>query len=352
VKKTFIIAEAGVNHNGDRSMAEGLVRAAAIAGADAVKFQTFRAEDLASKSAEMAEYQKKNIGKESSQQEMLKALELPREWHSSLKELAEGLGLEFLSTPFDPSSLKFLVEDIGVPRIKLGSGELTNGPLLYQAAAYRVPLILSTGMGKLSEIRQALLVIKAGFDRIPKERISFGDTQSDFSPLKNFLTILHCVTDYPAADDSINLLAMELIREEFGLSVGYSDHTLGIEASVAAVALGANVIEKHITLDKSLPGPDHFASLDPEQFKSLVLAVRKVDQLLGKKKKEPSAAELKIAKVARKSLVAARPIRQGEPFDEGNLCVKRPGSGVSPMMYWAYLGKPAKRNYQEGELID
>lgn len=353
--RTYIIAEAGVNHNGSLEMACQLVDKAAEAGADAVKFQTFKAECLASRIAPKAEYQVDPAAAEGTQLEMLRKLELKPEYHYDLMKKCQQRSLEFLSTPFDNESLRFLVDDLGVRRIKLSSGEITNAPLLYQAARTGLPIILSTGMSTLGEIEEALGVLAYGYlgGESPSCQ-AFIDTyqkESGWLALQEKVVLLHCTTEYPAPLDEVNLRAIKTMRNAFGLSVGYSDHTEGLTAPIAAVALGASVIEKHFTLDRSLPGPDHKASLEPEELKKMVDAIRQVELSLGSGRKIPAPSERKNQVVTRKSLVAARNIICGEKFSEENLTVKRPGDGKSPMQYWEYIGRQSKLDYQMDDKI-
>ena len=336
-ERCIIIAEAGVNHNGDIEIAKELVRLAAEAGADYVKFQTFSADKLVTRTAEQAEYQKKNLQSEknASQYEMLKKLELSREDHYELIRTCNYYGIKFLSTAFDNENLEFLVKDLDVDFIKIPSGELTNYPYLCLAASLNKPIILSTGMATLDEIIESV-------DLLKKLGVS---TDS--------LYILHCTTEYPALISEVNLNAMETIQKATGCRVGYSDHTMGIDVSIAAAALGAAVIEKHFTLDRSMIGPDHRASLQPEELKQLVIAVRNVQRALGNGVKQlASARERGNKTAARKSIVAACDIRAGEIFTEQNLTTKRPGTGISPMKWPVLIGKTATRDYQENELID
>ena len=355
-KPAYVIAEAGVNHNGDLDQALALVDAAAKVGADAVKFQTFKPEALASHYAAQADYQIRNEGDSGSQLAMLKRLALSFDDHHALLARCKERDIEFLSSPFDSDSARFLIDEIKLPRLKLGSGELTNGPLLLQVAEANRPLIISTGMATLDEIHEALGVITFGFldDGAAPSRAAFQAAYHNAQMqdlLKERVTLLHCTTEYPCPPDQVNLRAMDTLAETFGLPVGYSDHTLGIDVSLAAVARGAQVIEKHFTLDKQLPGPDHLASLEPEELRTLVDSIHKLEQVLGSPEKTPSPAENNNATVARKSLVASRPIHAGEIFTEKNLTVKRPGTGRSPMDYWEVLGQSATRNYTEDEVI-
>ena len=331
--KTFIIAEAGVNHNGSLELAKKLVDVAADAGADAVKFQTFKAENLVSKGAPKAQYQKLLSGKEESQFEMIKKLELDAEAHRELMAYCLQKGIQFLSAPFDLESIN-LLHELGLKTFKIPSGEITNLPYLRKIGAFKKKIILSTGMADLGEIKDALeVLIKAG-------------------TAKENITILHCNTEYPTPFEDVNLRAMLTISSAFsGLQVGYSDHTSGIEASIAAVALGARIIEKHFTLDKNMEGPDHKTSLEPSELKKMVKAIRNIEKALGSGIKKPSPSELKNRPVARKSIVAAKNIAKGEIFNEKNLTVKRPGTGISPMRWNELLGKIANKNYREDEVI-
>jgi N-acetylneuraminate synthase len=353
-RRVFVIAEAGVNHNGDLDKALRLVDAAADAGADCVKFQTFRATDLASAGAAKASYQMAATDAGESQLDMLRKLELPRAWHLELIARCRKHGLTFLSTPFDAMSLAFLADELALDSIKLGSGELTNAPLLYAAGRTGKQLILSTGMGSLVETEAALGAIACGYLQRPPGRAAFEAAYADTTGkrlLAERVTLLHCVTEYPSPEEDVNLTAMHTLRTAFGLRIGYSDHTLGIAVAIAAAALGADVIEKHVTLDRALPGPDHRASLEPPELKELVTAIRHVEVALGDGIKAPRASELKNMAIARKSLVAACAIRAGEPFTAENLTAKRPGTGRSPFDFWDLIGQPAKRSYREDEVI-
>lgn len=354
--RTLVIAEAGVNHNGRLELGLGLVDAAAAAGADAVKFQTFRAADLATAAAPKADYQTRTTGAES-QRDMLAWLELSEADHRALQARAGERRIEFLSSPFDVASLELLVR-LGVRRLKIGSGELTNGPLLLAAGRSGLPVIVSTGMATLDEIEAALGVLAFAMttgDPAFVEQRAFADAYASpagRAALADRVSILHCTTEYPAPVDEVNLLAIPLLAEAFGLPVGYSDHTAGTAVSVAAVAVGAVIIEKHLTLDRGLPGPDHLASVEPDALASMVAEIREVERALGVRRKAPGATELRNAPIARKSLVAATPIQAGSPFTATNLAVKRPGTGRTPMDYWALLGTPASRDYAADELID
>ncbi len=331
--KTLIIAEAGVNHNGDLQMARRLVDAAAEAGADFVKFQTFKADRLVTRQAAKADYQRQLTADDESQYEMIRRLELTPEMHVDLIAHCASQGIRFLSTGFDIESLDLLA-GFDMPIFKVPSGEITNLPYLQHMGRLGKPVILSTGMADMAEIRAALEALEeAG---TPRQAI----------------TVLHCNTEYPTPMRDVNLRAMLSIRDAFGVQVGYSDHTAGIEVSLAAVALGATVIEKHFTLDRQLPGPDHQASLEPDELKALVTGIRNIEQALGDGVKRPSVSEAKNIAIVRKSLVAVRSIREGEPFTQENLGVKRPGTGVSPMRLDEVLGRFAKRDFQPDELIE
>lgn len=331
--KTLVIAEAGVNHNGDINLAKELIAAAARSGADFVKFQTFKADRLVTKDASKAAYQIKNANQEETQHQMIQKLELSRSDHEILINECSRNGIRFLSTAFDIISFDMLVE-LGISIVKIPSGELTNLPLLRHIARLGRPVILSTGMAGLGEIEAALEAIEqAGTPR-------------------NLVTALHCTTEYPAPLADVNLRAMESIKAAFGVEVGYSDHTQGIEISIAAVAMGARVIEKHFTLDRMLPGPDHKASLEPQELKAMVDAIRNVEIALGDGIKRPSSSELKNKPIARKSLVAIQNIRAGECFNPENVGTKRPGTGISPMRWDEVMGRSASRDFCVDELIE
>ena len=352
--RCFVIAEAGVNHDGDVGRAEELIVAAAEAGADAVKFQTFKATSLTSALAPKAPYQLRATSSAESQQAMLAALELPLESYVHLMSIAKDRGLVFLSTPFDLESLDFLL-GLKLPLIKIGSGDLTNSPLLLEVANSGCKLILSTGMADLREVEDALGVLAYGYsglDESPGEN-AFRRARSDpavRAKVVKKVTLLHCTTDYPAKSSDVNLLAMDALGK-FGVRVGYSDHTTSVSLPAAAVALGACVIEKHLTLDCSSPGPDHAASLEPDGFEEMTQAIREVEAALGDGIKQSRACELPNRDVARKSLVALVPIQRGDVFTPDNLGVKRPGTGLSPTLYWDYLGKKAKRDFDSDEMI-
>ncbi|AMQ87979.1 N-acetylneuraminate synthase [Marinobacter sp. LQ44] len=331
---TLIIAEAGVNHNGDMALAKELIAAAAAAGADLVKFQTFIAANIISRNAPKAEYQKGTTDPQESQQEMVRKLELTRENHLELIAECEKQGIGFFSTAFDKDSIDLLEELGGADVVKVPSGELTNLPYLRYLTRHGKHVLLSTGMANLGEIEAAINVVEQV--GTPRDKI----------------TVLHCTTEYPTPMEDVNLRAMINIGKAFGVSVGYSDHTPGIEVPIAAVALGATVIEKHFTLDRSLPGPDHRASLEPDELKAMVQGIRNIEKALGDGIKRPSPSELKNKPIARKSLVAARPIKAGEAFTEDNLIAKRPGTGISPMQWDDVIGRTAPRDFSEDELIE
>lgn len=331
---TLIIAEAGVNHNGDMVLARELIDVAADAGADLVKFQTFNADRLVTPTAKKADYQTKAMkGIVETQHQMLKRLELTRSDHEALIQHCADKEIGFLSTGFDIQSINFLV-DLGVTLFKVPSGEITNLPYLRHIGSYGQSVILSTGMATLAEVENALHILE-------KAGTALGN-----------ITVLHCSTQYPTPMQDVNLRAMLTMRDAFGVRVGYSDHTQGIEIPIAAAALGASVIEKHFTLDRQLPGPDHQASLEPAELKAMVSGIRHVELALGDGKKKPMGAEQENKYVIRKSLVAAKAIQAGDQFSENNLVAKRPGVGLSPMCWDEVIGKVAKRNFSENELIE
>lgn len=332
-QKVFVIAEAGVNHNGDLSIAKQLIQVAKDAGADAIKFQTFTAEKLASGLAPKAKYQLETTDSGESQLMMLKKLELPYGEHAGLKKYAEEIGIEFMSTPFDIEAASFLKE-LGVKRFKIPSGEITNFPFLKHVASLGLPTIFSTGMSTLDEIRACL------------------DVLCRFGLSKDLITVLHCNTEYPTPLEDVNLRAMNTIGNEFGVNFGYSDHTAGTSVSVIAAALGAHVIEKHFTTSRALPGPDQKASLEPAELKQMISEIRDVEKMLGSSEKKQTPSEIKNLVIARKSIVAAKAIQKGEVFSEQNLTTKRPGDGVSPMDWERYIGQPSARSYLPDELIE
>jgi len=355
---TLIIAEAGVNHNGDEKLAFKLVDAAHEAGADIVKFQTFKASKLVTANAQQADYQVTNTQKKESQLAMLSRLELSFEFHLELVEYCNKLGIEFLSTAFDSESLKFLVNDLKLKKLKIPSGDLTNAPLVLEHAQTGCDLIVSTGMATLAEIETALGVIAFGYVATKTEKPSIQAFEKAYyselgqKTLKEKVTILHCTTEYPAPLQDINLKAMDTIANAFKLPVGYSDHSAGINIPIAAVAREAKIIEKHFTLDQNMEGPDHKASLEPEQLKAMIEGIRNIELALGDGLKGPKPSEIKNKSVARKSLVAEQVIKKGAVFSEDNMTTKRPGSGQNPINYWGLLGSEAKNDYQIGELIN
>lgn len=331
MNKIFIIAEAGVNHNGSMQTARELVDEAAKAGADAVKFQTFKTENLVCQNARKAAYQMQTTKQEESQFTMLKKLELTPAMHEELMAYCSQKQIMFLSTPFDIDSLWYLVR-CGVEIIKVPSGEVTNYPYLREVGRTGKPVIISSGMSTLAEIRDAIQILRDNGSRD--------------------ITVLHCNTEYPTPYDNVNLQAMLTMQNELGIKVGYSDHTQGIEIPTAAAALGASVIEKHFTLDRDMEGPDHKASLEPEELRAMVKAVRNVEAALGNGSKEPSESEKRNIEVVRKSIVAKCEIKMGETFTEKNLTTKRPGNGISPMRWNDIIGKTAVRDFAADELIE
>ena len=331
--KTFIIAEAGVNHNGDLELAKKLIDTAVATGADAVKFQTFKADRIVVRHTPKADYQQRTSGAGESQYEMLKRLEFDEDQFRILHAHCRKQGIDFLSTPFDLESIDSLIS-LGLETFKIPSGEITNLPYLRKIGGLRKKIILSTGMADMIEIQEAFdVLIEAG-------------------TAKENITILHCNTEYPTPMEDVNLTAMQTIAEAFQVAVGFSDHTEGIEAAIAAVALGAVVVEKHFTMDKTLPGPDHQASLEPHELRAMIAAIRNVEKALGDGVKKPTRSEMPNRVVARKSIVAATTIQKGEIFTEVNLTVKRPGSGISPMRWDEAVGKMALRDFQPEEIIE
>jgi N,N'-diacetyllegionaminate synthase len=333
MSKVFIIAEAGVNHNGSLDLAKRLIDVAVEAGADAVKFQTFKTDKLVSKCAQKADYQKKTTSVEETQYEMIKKLELDENAHRVLINYCKVKEIMFLSTPFDHDSIDLLIS-FEIPIFKIPSGEITNLPYLRHIGSLGKELILSTGMADLNEVQDALeVLIKAGTS---KEKI----------------TVLHATTEYPCPIGEVNLRAMQTMKAAFAVKVGYSDHTQGVEVPIAAVAMGATVIEKHFTLDCTMAGPDHKASIEPDELKAMVRAIRHLEQALGDGVKRPSESEQKNISIARKSILASRPIKMGETFSDNNLIVKRPGNGISPMRWDEIIGHKATRNFSADELIE
>lgn len=330
--KVFIIAEAGVNHNGSLELAKKLIDVASESGVDAVKFQTFKADKLVSKTAKKAEYQKETTDTNESQYEMIKKLELDEAAHRELIKYCKSKNILFLSTPFDHESIA-LLHGLGMSIFKIPSGEITNLPYLRQIGRFGKEVILSTGMADLGEVEDALdVLVQAG---TPKENI----------------TILHATTEYPCPMDEVNLKAMQTMLHAFGAKVGYSDHTQGIEIPIAAVAMGARVIEKHFTLDREMPGPDHKASLEPDELKAMVQAIRHVEKALGNGMKKPSKSEAKNKAIARKSILTCKAIKKGEKLTKDNITIKRPGNGMSPMRWDEVIGSVALRDYVEDELL-
>ena len=329
----LVIAEAGVNHNGEVSIAKALIDSAKEAGADIVKFQTFKANTLVTNTAPRADYQVVNVGGDELQYQMIKRLELSEGMHDELIKYCYKKNIAFLSTGFDISSIDYL-RSLGITLFKIPSGEITNLQYLRHIGSFTGEVILSTGMANLSDIEAAI------------------DTLECAGTSREKITVLHCTTEYPTPMEDVNLLAMVNIAKVFGVKVGYSDHTSGIEVPIAATALGATVIEKHFTMDRNLPGPDHRASLEPDELKTMVQGIRNIEKALGDGIKRPSPSELKNKPIARKSIVAARPIKTGEAFSEENLMAKRPGTGISPMRWDEVIGRIASRDFSEDELIE
>lgn len=331
MEKVLIIAEAGVNHNGSVELAKRLVDEAKESGADIVKFQTSKLDALVSKYAEMAEYQKNNLGYEKTQKEMLRGLILEYGDFEEISNYCKEVGIKFLSTPFEIESIHFL-ENLGCDMWKVPSGEITNYPYLLEIAKTHKPIILSTGMSTLDEVRECVRLLKEN---------GAGD-----------MTLLHCTTQYPTEYEDVNLSAMLTLKKEFNVKIGYSDHTRGIEVPVAAVGMGASVIEKHFTLDRNMEGPDHKASLEPDELKMMVTMIRNVEKSLGNGIKKPVEAEIPNRDIARKSIVAKRDIKKGEVLDQDNITTKRPGNGINPMEWENIIGSTAVRDFQEDELIE
>ncbi len=356
--RVFVIAEAGVNHNGSIDMACGLIEVAAAAGADAVKFQTFRASEVISRHAPKAEYQARTTDADESQLEMVRKLELSEADHETLIAHARNRGIDFLSTPFDMSSLRMLVQRFGLETIKIPSGEITNAPFLLAIARTGRQVILSTGMSTLGEVELALSVLAFGYTASEDAKpgtaafLAAFSTEVGQAALRECVSLLHCTTEYPAPYIEVNLRAIDTLYEAFGLPVGLSDHTPGIHIPIAAAACGARIIEKHFTLDRSLPGPDHAASLEPAELTAMIQAIREVEMALGDGVKRPTAAEWKNRDIVRRSIVAARPIRAGHRLVANDLTAKRPGTGISPLEYWTQLGRLASRDFETDELLD
>jgi N-acetylneuraminate synthase len=354
--KTYVIAEAGVNHNGSLEMAKELVDAAVAAEADAVKFQTFKTESIVSRFAGKADYQKETTGSQSSQFEMIKELELNEQNQKKLFDYCGEKGIQFLSTPYDLESVDFLTTELDLPTLKIASAEITNGPLLLRAAQSQKSIILSTGMCEPDEIETALGVLAFGYiktNAVPSlEGFKKAYLSSEGkSALLDRVTLLQCTTEYPAPYEEIHLRVMETLHGLFGLPVGYSDHTVGLAISFAATALGASIIEKHYTLDRNLPGPDHRASLEPNELEDMIRGIREIEKAMGSPEKTCRPCEQKNKPVMRKSLIANEEIKKGDLLTDQNLITKRPGDGISPMQYWDYLGKSADKDYGPDEKI-
>ena len=351
-----IIAEAGVNHNGDADIAISLIDAAAGAKADTIKFQTFRPEDLASRAAPKAPYQEDAARSDATQLDMLRGLALDVDAHKRLVDHCERRQIRFLSTPFDLGSLALLSDVLGLRRVKIGSGDLTNAPLLLEAARRDLDLILSTGMATTDEIAEALGAIAFGYSDAAgaPSRAAFKralESPEGGARARQRVVLLQCTTAYPTAFEEANIRAMETLSRTFECRVGFSDHTIGSEAAIAAVALGATVIEKHLTLDRAMPGPDHQSSIEPDRLTEMISAIRNVELALGDGDKAPTRGERENMMAARKSLVARTSIKKGEPFSSDNLAVKRPASGVPPAQYWEWIGRVADRDYHADEVI-
>lgn len=327
----YIIAEAGVNHNGDIQVAKEMIAIARESGVDAIKFQTFQAEKLVTAQSRKAAYQQKTTGNSESQLEMLKKLQLTQAEFMELKNYCNEVGIEFISTPFDMDSIDFL-DRIGMKIWKIPSGEITNLPYLIKIAKTKLPVIVSTGMATLDEVAETISVLR-----------KYGSQE---------ISLLHCTTEYPTPVEDVNLNAMLTMQNKFNLPIGYSDHTMGTEIAIAAVAVGAVMIEKHFTLDRMMKGPDHQASLEPVELKAMVRAIRNVEKAMGDGIKKPAQSEIKNIQIARKSIVAARNIKHGELFTKDNLTVKRPGNGITPMKWFEVLGQKAMRDFEEDELIE
>ena len=354
--KTIIIAEAGVNHNGDKALAFELIDAAAEAGANMVKFQTYDSKSLATMQAPKAPYQRLTTNTAESQYQMLKKLELPKDWHFELKEYATKQGIKFISTAFDYKSLKFL-ETLDLPFYKIPSGEITNAPLLCAFARTSKKIILSTGMATLSEVEQALAILSWGYLK-SEDPQSLSEIWKHWSSeqsqkiIKDKVTLLHCTSQYPTPITAVNLRAMETLSSAFDLPVGYSDHTEGILVPILAVSRGAVIIEKHFTLDRNLTGPDHRSSLEPNELKKMVFQIRSTELILGSRRKVPHSIEWDTRTAARQQIVATKNIKIGDLFTSDNIGTARTGSGISPLHYWDLVGSVSEQNYSEGDRID
>lgn len=355
--KVKIIAEAGVNHNGDLGLAKTLIDVAVEAGADAVKFQTFKADLLVSRTARQCEYQVTNTGLTETQHSMLQKLELSESEFICLAEYCRAKDIEFMSTAFDSPSLHFLNDVIGVERFKIPSGELTNLPFILEHTRLHKPMIISTGMAQLCEVETALKVIAFGFTGQPDSALTEAQIEQAWQDngirkkMANNVTVLHCTSQYPADYTEVHLNAMTTMADEFAVPVGYSDHTMGAAVSIAAVACGAKVIEKHFTLDRTLVGPDHAASLEPDEFTNLVSSIRQIELAMGDAIKKPSLIEQQNMAVVRKSIHAARDIKKGEIITAGHLQIKRPGTGLQPNAFWQLVGSPANRDYSLDDMF-
>lgn len=362
MNSTYIIAEAGVNHNGKPELAFALIDAAVDAGVNAIKFQTFKAKNIVTTKANKAKYQQKATGSAESQLQMLERLELSFDFHHQLMTYCKKKKIDFLSTAFDFESLEFLHGELGLTTLKIPSGELTNAPLVLAHARTQCQLIVSTGMAVLEEVKESLAIIAYGLlnpDESDKYKLltreifdQAYDSEEGQKLLKEKVTLLHCTTEYPAPPNDINLKAIDTLASVFSLPVGYSDHSLGVVIPVGAVARGATLIEKHFTLDKTLDGPDHQASLEPDELKNMVEAIRVIEKAVGDGIKAPSLAELANKEAARKSLVAEKDIEKGEKYSEANLAIKRPGGGMSPINYWRLLGRVATSRVRAGDYIN
>lgn len=356
-KSVYIIAEAGVNHNGSLDLARRLIDVAAEAGADAVKFQTFKTEKLVSKLAPKAGYQRQTTGDEGSQYDMIRQLELDAIAHQQLIAHCDKAGIQFLSTPFDLQSVDLLAQTLDLPFLKISSGEITNAPLLLKIAQTSKPVLLSTGMSTLGEIEQALGVLAFGYlqPSVTPSLEAFKEAYCSMvgqQVLVDRVRLLHCTTEYPAPFEEVNLRAIDTLKAAFGLPVGFSDHTRGITIPIAAVSRGARIVEKHFTLDRNLPGPDHQASLEPKELQEMVQSIRQVEKALGSPFKIPGYSESKNIPVARKSIVAQQSILIGEKFTTDNITIKRSGGGISPMYFWQVLGRTAQRKFNMDEIIE
>ena len=361
MKSVYIIAEAGVNHNGDAKLASELIDAAAEAGANAIKFQIFKAENLVTKNAKKSAYQKNNTNSDDTQFLMLKNLELTNETHLKLFEHCKKKKIEYLASSFDQDSLRFLLEDLNLNTLKIASGEITNGPFILQHAMHGSNILLSTGMSTFEEMEDALgviafgLLINSKFFNVLPSKANFKSafmSKEGQKILREKVTLLHCTSDYPAQLKEINLNAMVTMKKKFNLEIGYSDHSQGILVPIAATALGAKVIEKHFTMDKKLSGPDHNASLDPKELASMINVVRNTEKLLGESKKIPQASELINMSLIRKSIVARKKIEKGKIFTSDDITFKRPADGRSPMDYWEILNDKSKSNYDIDDHIE